>query len=207
MESTPVNKLKDLIYSFTIEHCMEELALFGTQLGLYGTITSEATIAPQALNMTEEYDLKDLKIISGIGIIAPDLHPGWINLKRGLVPGGFGPIGIYVDIISRSMMGQPPCGEPRRGLKLRMITYHLVPRGTQRPYSTAVDLVAGLGVLQVVSELYVRFVPYLRSQLKTSHHALRWVGRLVESQEGLETKVSLKVDLIGAQESVAWFSQ
>ncbi|KAI5653430.1 hypothetical protein M9H77_30617 [Catharanthus roseus] len=31
-------------------------------------------------------------------------------------------------------------------------TYNLVPRSTQRPYSTAVDLVAGLGASQVVSE-------------------------------------------------------
>ncbi|KAI5663991.1 hypothetical protein M9H77_23314 [Catharanthus roseus] len=33
-----------------------------------------------------------------------------------------------------------------------------VPRGTQISYSAAVDLVAELGVSQVVSELYVRFV-------------------------------------------------
>ncbi|KAI5675578.1 hypothetical protein M9H77_06528 [Catharanthus roseus] len=58
----------------------------------------------------------------------------------------------------------------RRGSKLRLAPrltqdgqrYHkplnLVPRGTQIPYSAAVDLVAGLGVSQVVSELYVRFV-------------------------------------------------
>ncbi|KAI5675434.1 hypothetical protein M9H77_06384 [Catharanthus roseus] len=32
----------------------------------------------------------------------------------------------------------------------------------------------------------------------TSHHALRWVGHLVESQGGLETKVGLKVDLVGS---------
>ncbi|KAI5676764.1 hypothetical protein M9H77_07714 [Catharanthus roseus] len=32
----------------------------------------------------------------------------------------------------------------------------------------------------------------------TLHHALRWVGRLVESQEGLETKVGPKTDLVGA---------
>ncbi|KAI5653268.1 hypothetical protein M9H77_30455 [Catharanthus roseus] len=30
----------------------------------------------------------------------------------------------------------------------------------------------------------------------TSHHALRWVGHLVESQEGLETKVGLRADLL-----------
>ncbi|KAI5673229.1 hypothetical protein M9H77_13593 [Catharanthus roseus] len=30
------------------------------------------------------------------------------------------------------------------------------------------------------------------------HHALRWVGCLVESQEGLETKVGLRADLVGA---------
>ncbi|KAI5680719.1 hypothetical protein M9H77_01946 [Catharanthus roseus] len=32
----------------------------------------------------------------------------------------------------------------------------------------------------------------------TLHHALRWVARLVESQEGLETKVRLQADLVGA---------
>ncbi|KAI5675442.1 hypothetical protein M9H77_06392 [Catharanthus roseus] len=32
-----------------------------------------------------------------------------------------------------------------------------------------------------------------------SHHALRWVACLVESQEGLETKVGLRADLVGAQ--------
>ncbi|KAI5663388.1 hypothetical protein M9H77_22711 [Catharanthus roseus] len=31
---------------------------------------------------------------------------------------------------------------------------------------------------------------------QTSHHALRWDGRLIESQEGLETKVCLRADLI-----------
>ncbi|KAI5652277.1 hypothetical protein M9H77_29464 [Catharanthus roseus] len=34
-------------------------------------------------------------------------------------------------------------------------TYNLVPRGTQMPYSAVVDLVAGLGASQVVSELLV----------------------------------------------------
>ncbi|KAI5668954.1 hypothetical protein M9H77_18807 [Catharanthus roseus] len=43
---------------------------------------------------------------------------------------------------------------------------------------------------------------YLR---QTSHYALRWNGRLIESQEGLETKVGLKTDLVGDQGSVAWF--
>ncbi|KAI5675436.1 hypothetical protein M9H77_06386 [Catharanthus roseus] len=32
----------------------------------------------------------------------------------------------------------------------------------------------------------------------TSHHALRWVGRLVESEERLETKIGLRADLVGA---------
>ncbi|KAI5681523.1 hypothetical protein M9H77_02751 [Catharanthus roseus] len=31
----------------------------------------------------------------------------------------------------------------------------------------------------------------------TSHHTLRWDSRLVESQEGLETEVSPKADLLG----------
>ncbi|KAI5672636.1 hypothetical protein M9H77_13000 [Catharanthus roseus] len=32
----------------------------------------------------------------------------------------------------------------------------------------------------------------------TPHHALRWDGSLVESQEGLETKVGPRADLVGA---------
>ncbi|KAI5658494.1 hypothetical protein M9H77_27287 [Catharanthus roseus] len=43
---------------------------------------------------------------------------------------------------------------------------------------------------------------YLR---QTSDYALRWDGRHVESQEGLETKVGLRADLVGAPGSVAWF--
>ncbi|KAI5668255.1 hypothetical protein M9H77_18108 [Catharanthus roseus] len=35
----------------------------------------------------------------------------------------------------------------------------------------------------------------------TPHHALRWDGRLVESQEGLETKVGPRVDLINSGRS------
>ncbi|KAI5657267.1 hypothetical protein M9H77_26060 [Catharanthus roseus] len=32
----------------------------------------------------------------------------------------------------------------------------------------------------------------------TSHHALRWDGHLVESQEGLETEVGPRAELVGA---------
>ncbi|KAI5673865.1 hypothetical protein M9H77_14229 [Catharanthus roseus] len=32
----------------------------------------------------------------------------------------------------------------------------------------------------------------------TSHHALRWDGRLVEGQEGLETEIGPRADLLGA---------
>ncbi|KAI5668485.1 hypothetical protein M9H77_18338 [Catharanthus roseus] len=32
---------------------------------------------------------------------------------------------------------------------------------------------------------------------RTLHHALQWNGRLVESQEGLKTKVGLRADLVG----------
>ncbi|KAI5667730.1 hypothetical protein M9H77_17583 [Catharanthus roseus] len=34
----------------------------------------------------------------------------------------------------------------------------------------------------------------------TSYHALRWVGHLVENQEGLETKVGLRADLIDSRQ-------
>ncbi|KAI5666829.1 hypothetical protein M9H77_16682 [Catharanthus roseus] len=40
---------------------------------------------------------------------------------------------------------------------------------------------------------------------QTSHHTLWWEGRLVENQEGLETKVGLWADLVSALGSVAWF--
>ncbi|KAI5667601.1 hypothetical protein M9H77_17454 [Catharanthus roseus] len=40
---------------------------------------------------------------------------------------------------------------------------------------------------------------------KISHHALRWVGRLVESQERLEIKAGLRTDLVGVPGSVTWF--
>ncbi|KAI5658978.1 hypothetical protein M9H77_27771 [Catharanthus roseus] len=43
---------------------------------------------------------------------------------------------------------------------------------------------------------------YLR---QTSHHALLLDDRLVESKEGLETKVGLRGDLVGVLGSVAWF--
>ncbi|KAI5677745.1 hypothetical protein M9H77_08695 [Catharanthus roseus] len=46
----------------------------------------------------------------------------------------------------------------------------------------------------------------------TLHHALRWDGRIVESQGGLETEVSPKADLIssgrsGAQQTTEVFGQ
>ncbi|KAI5675387.1 hypothetical protein M9H77_06337 [Catharanthus roseus] len=46
----------------------------------------------------------------------------------------------------------------------------------------------------------------------TSHHALRWDSHLVESQEGLETEVGLKADLIclgrsGAQQATEVLGQ
>ncbi|KAI5681334.1 hypothetical protein M9H77_02561 [Catharanthus roseus] len=37
----------------------------------------------------------------------------------------------------------------------------------------------------------------------TSHHVLRWDGRLVESQEGLETEVGPRTDLISSERSGA----
>ncbi|KAI5661855.1 hypothetical protein M9H77_21178 [Catharanthus roseus] len=40
---------------------------------------------------------------------------------------------------------------------------------------------------------------------RTSYHALRWDDCPVESQEGLEIKVGLRADLVGAPGSVAWF--
>ncbi|KAI5653692.1 hypothetical protein M9H77_30879 [Catharanthus roseus] len=40
---------------------------------------------------------------------------------------------------------------------------------------------------------------------QTSHHALRWDDHLVKSQEGLETTVGLKAEMVGAPGSVAWF--
>ncbi|KAI5653728.1 hypothetical protein M9H77_30915 [Catharanthus roseus] len=39
---------------------------------------------------------------------------------------------------------------------------------------------------------------------RTSHHALRWDGRLVESQEGHKTEVGFRADLICASRFVAW---
>ncbi|KAI5682482.1 hypothetical protein M9H77_03710 [Catharanthus roseus] len=50
-----------------------------------------------------------------------------------------------------------------------------------------------------------RMDPLERRRNTTSHHPLRLIGRLVESQEGLETKVGLRADLVGAPRSLAWF--
>ncbi|KAI5649939.1 hypothetical protein M9H77_35944 [Catharanthus roseus] len=49
-------------------------------------------------------------------------------------------------------------------------------------------------------------VPHTRASFdNTSHHALQWDSHLMESQEGLEIKVGLRMDLIGALGFVAWF--
>ncbi|KAI5677808.1 hypothetical protein M9H77_08758 [Catharanthus roseus] len=47
--------------------------------------------------------------------------------------------------------------------------------------------------------------PLERGRNTTLHHALRWDSLLVESQEGLVSKVGLRADLVGAPGSVAWF--
>ncbi|KAI5673193.1 hypothetical protein M9H77_13557 [Catharanthus roseus] len=71
----------------------------------------------------------------------------WIHLKRGVVPGGRGPIEAALMCLIRS--------DFLAELKSLILTQdgqgynkplNLVPRGTQMPYSAAVDLVAGLGI-------------------------------------------------------------
>ncbi|KAI5658354.1 hypothetical protein M9H77_27147 [Catharanthus roseus] len=85
------------------------------------------------------------------------LHCTWLvphtRASSDNVDGGRGPTGIYVDIASCSAVGRSPSGElarngqgPSKPLKAMFHcgAYNL-PRGTQMPYSAAVDLVVGLG--------------------------------------------------------------
>ncbi|KAI5682161.1 hypothetical protein M9H77_03389 [Catharanthus roseus] len=71
----------------------------------------------------------------------------WIHLKRGVDRRGCGPISLRVHYIILCD-GMAALWRARRGLKL-INSGRLVPRGTQIPYSAAVDLVEGLGVSQV----------------------------------------------------------
>ncbi|KAI5650367.1 hypothetical protein M9H77_36372 [Catharanthus roseus] len=58
-------------------------------------------------------------------------------------------------------------------------------------YSVESVLAAGQMALQFVNTYENLILP------RTSHHALRWDGRLVEIQKGLETEVGPLADLVG----------
>ncbi|KAI5677162.1 hypothetical protein M9H77_08112 [Catharanthus roseus] len=111
-------------------------------------------------------------------ILAPDLHPGrgptsiYLDIAScsavGRLPnresrGLKTEVGPTADLISSGRSGAQQATEVRPGvfgsnLPEGHITYNLVPRGTQMPYSAAVDVVVGLGASQVVSELQCSFI-------------------------------------------------
>ncbi|KAI5680920.1 hypothetical protein M9H77_02147 [Catharanthus roseus] len=81
-----------------------------------------------------------------------DLDSGeWIHLKRGIDHGGCGPIDLRGHLKSQEGL------DTEVGPKADLIdlgqtgTYSLVPRGTQIPYSAAVNLVVGLGVSHLLT--------------------------------------------------------
>ncbi|KAI5666862.1 hypothetical protein M9H77_16715 [Catharanthus roseus] len=101
--------------------------------------------APHRLHSEQGYD-------SGYDLVFRSirgLHCTWL---RGVDCRGYSPIGLHGHYITLCDGVRPPSGElgvaQHRGWSKADLTDSLVLRGTQIPYSAAVDLVAGLAISQ-----------------------------------------------------------